>query len=417
MDAPVSQSASSPSGQAVGERRRLAILGCTGSVGRQTLDVVAAFPNRFAVVGLAARTDSEALRAQAVRFGIERPVAFERDGAAALVDLVTDPRVDLVVAASSGYGALAPTLAALQAGKTVALANKEVLVAAGELVMAEVSRGRGSLVPVDSEHAAIWQCLAGQLLAEHGTARIGQPPRSLRRLILTASGGPFRTLPPSELARATARAALEHPTWSMGNKVTIDSATLMNKGFEVIEARWLFGAELDQIEVVVHPQSVVHSLVEFADGSCLAQLASPDMRLPIQQALFWPERPPAPWPRLDWATARTLHFEPPDTERFPCLRLAYAAARRGGLVPAALIGADEEAVRLFLTGRIGFLDVPRLLERVVEEAPHDAVRDVELATEVALWGGRRVAELAKALPPPSHEPGALPRLERDPSAS
>jgi 1-deoxy-D-xylulose-5-phosphate reductoisomerase len=273
------------------------------------------------------------------------------------VSLATDPSVDLLVMASAGHAGIGPTLAGLQAGKQVALANKETIVCAGALVT-EAARAAGVTIrPIDSEHSAIWQCLD-----------FGRAAHRLRRLTLTASGGPFRTWPAEALASVTAAQALNHPTWRMGGKITIDSATLMNKGLEVIEAHWLFGAAYEQIDVLVHPQSIVHSLVEFIDGSVLAQLGLPDMRLPIHVALAYPERLPIDWPRLDLAAQARLDFEPPRLDAFPCLGLAYQAGRAGGIYPTVLSAADEVAVELFLAGGVPFSAIPAVIARALDDA-------------------------------------------------
>lgn len=342
--------------------KRIAILGSTGSIGRQTLEVVEANPSRFVVQALAAGRDAAGLLEQVRRFHPARACLADTEAAAGafpvpllcgtegLIALVTDPEVDLVVVATPGAAGLEPTLAAIRAGKEVALANKEVLVMAGEIVTAEAARCGVTLRPIDSEHSAIWQCLQGE------------ERRAVERIILTASGGPFRTWPREALARVTPKEALRHPTWRMGPKVTVDSATLFNKGMEIIEAHWLFGLPFARIEVVVHPQSIVHSLVEFHDGSVKAQLGFPDMRLPIQYALGYPERLPTRYTALDWKTAGPLTFEPVDVERFPCLRLAREAGEKGGTYPAVLAAADEVAVELFLRERIRFLDIPRWIE-------------------------------------------------------
>ena len=346
--------------------KSLAILGSTGSIGRQTLEVVAANPDRFRVVGLAAGRNASALAEQAAVFvparlclgdplapaqGLAGPILRGEEG---LVALASDPQVDLVVVATSGAAGFAPTLAAIRAGKEVALANKEVLVMAGELIMAEARRYQVTLRAIDSEHSAIWQCLQGEATG------------AVERLILTASGGPFRNHSREEMAQVTPDQALRHPTWNMGPKITIDSATLFNKGLEVIEAHWLFGLPYERIQVVVHPQSIIHSMVEFQDGSIKAQLGRPDMRLPIQYALGYPERLPHRYTEVNWATVGPLSFEPADETRFPCLRLAREAGQAGQTYPAVLAAADEVAVDLFLQGHIAFLDIPALIEGALE---------------------------------------------------
>jgi 1-deoxy-D-xylulose-5-phosphate reductoisomerase len=331
---------------------RLAILGATGSIGRQALEVVAAHPDRLRVTALACANDEQTLARLALQTGAAATALQSRDGDAALVELATRPDVDLVLVATPGIAGLAPTIAALEAGKRVALANKEVLVTGGHLV-APLAGGAGErLRPVDSEHCALWQCL------------VGTPPSEVRRVVLTASGGPFRERPIAQLASVTAEEALRHPTWKMGPKVTIDSATLANKGYEVVETRWLYDLPYDRIEIVVHPDSIVHALVEFVDGSVKAQLAEPDMRLPIQYALLW-QHAPSPARRLDWTAARTLRFTgAPDLERYPALAAVLETARSGGA--GAMIGlsaADEIAVERFLAGDLGFAEIAPLLRK------------------------------------------------------
>ncbi|MEW6280500.1 MAG: 1-deoxy-D-xylulose-5-phosphate reductoisomerase, partial [Candidatus Eremiobacterota bacterium] len=331
--------------------RGISLLGSTGSIGTQTLDVVAAAPDRFRVVALAARSRWQSLAEQALRFRPEMvAVADEsclaplRDaladtgvrvasGPSALEEVAAHPGAEMVLSSFVGMAGLLPTLAALEAGKTVALANKEALVVGGELVTAAARRHGTVLLPVDSEHSAVFQCLRGEA------------PESVARIVLTASGGPFRTLDRAALESVTAAQALKHPTWNMGAKITIDSSTLMNKGFEVLEAHHLFGLSLDQVDVWVHPQSIVHSLVEFVDGSVLAQLGPPDMRTPIQVALFYPERREPAWSRLTLEHCRLLTFESPRWEDFPCLGLAFEAGRAGGTLPAVLNAANEVAVQ------------------------------------------------------------------------
>jgi 1-deoxy-D-xylulose-5-phosphate reductoisomerase len=364
---------------------RLAILGSTGSIGRQTLDIVRAFPGRFRVLALAARQNTELLARQVTEFepaviyhqGAPRPELMGRD-LLEPCEMARLPEVDIVVVALSGEAGLLPTLAAAKAGKRIALANKESLVEAGEIITAEATRHGARLLPVDSEHSAIWQCLAGEASTPE-------------RLILTASGGPFRHLSREELRGVTAAQALCHPSWHMGEKVTVDSATLMNKGLEVIEAHWLFRMPIDRISVVVHPQSVVHSMVEFPDGAIKAQLGCPDMRLPIQYALCYPDRLPNSLPRLDFSKVRELVFEPPDVETFPCLKLAIAAATEGGTMPAVLSAADESAVGLFLRGRIGFTDISCLVERALTAhtpVPRPTIEDIMAA---ARWARQTVS--------------------------
>ena len=369
-----------------GERppRRVALLGSTGSIGRQTVEVLSAHPDAFTVVALASGSDGARLAEQAALLrpavvalsdvsalvGLDLPPGTERVGGAdALETLATRDDVDLVIVGTSGVVSLRPVLAALRAGKVVATANKETLVAGGHLVMplarglaAAVALARPSdpyasplawLRPIDSEHSAIWQCLVGESMA------------GVAALILTASGGPFLDATPAELAAVTPAQALRHPTWTMGAKITIDSATLANKGLEVIEAHWLYDVGYDAIEVVIHPQSVVHSAVRFVDGSLKAQLGTPDMRLPIQYALTYPDRRPSPAEPPDLVAAGRLDFRAPDEARFPALRIAREAGRMGARASAALISADEVAVARFLDGTLDFPGIPRLLEAAV----------------------------------------------------
>lgn len=375
---------------------RLAILGSTGSVGQQTLDVVRGLPGRFRVVGLAAGRNLGRLREQIEEF---RPLAvWARPGHEAdllagelgrehwrpMEELAVRPDVDVVVVATSGRAGLAATLAALEAGKAVALANKEVLAIGGPVVRAALDRG-GSLRPVDSEHSAIWQCLWGEA------------PEAVDTLTLTASGGAFRDLDAVALERVTPEQALAHPNWKMGPKVTVDSATLFNKGLEAIEARWLFDIPLDRIKVLQHRESIVHSLVTFTDGSVKAQLGEPDMRLPIQCALTYPDRADvAPAPPLDLARHGALHFGAIDGDRFPALGLALEAGRRDDTSAAALSGADEAAVEHFLAGRCRFTDIALLLERVLtdHEGRRDPTLDDLLAAEA--WGRQLVDDAVVA---------------------
>ena len=345
---------------------RIAVLGSTGSIGRQSLDVIAQFPDRFSVAALAAGQNADLLAQQVVTF---RPayVASERSnetleaaldscGArrASMEEVALADDVDLLLVGTAGAAGLLPTLRALDAGRPVAIANKEVLVMAGHLVR-KAMRGRDLLRPVDSEHSAIWQCLWGE--AGH----------DVRRILLTASGGAFRDFDQAQLAVVTPAQALNHPTWNMGAKITVDCATLMNKGMETIEAMWLFDVPMDRVEVVLHRESIVHSLVEFSDGSVKAQLGYPDMRLPIQCALAYPDRmPQPPVAPLDLASIGALHFGTPDSARFPCLRLAIEAGHTGGTMPAVMAAADEVAVAAFLSGRVGFLEIPSIIEAVME---------------------------------------------------
>jgi 1-deoxy-D-xylulose-5-phosphate reductoisomerase len=331
--------------------KRIALLGSTGSIGRQTLDVVRWHPDEFEVVALVAARPSDAFTTQVDEFRPPMVCLTGNDGASRLVDIACDPRVDLLVVATSGTVGFRPTLAALEEGKPVALANKETLIMAGHLVTAAAARSGAALLPIDSEHSAIWQCLQGE---EPYAERVA-------RLLLTASGGAFRDRSVDQLADVTPAEALKHPTWSMGPKITIDSATLMNKGLEVIEAHWLFDLEFDRIDVLIHHQSVIHSLVEFIDGSVKAQLGVPDMRLPIQYAMAHPRRLAAPPERLDLTAISSLTFSDVDRAKYPCLELAYTAGRGGGTYPTVLNAANEEAVARFLAHDLRFLDVPDLI--------------------------------------------------------
>ena len=387
-------------------RRRIAILGSTGSIGRQTLDVVRAYPDRFEVVALAARGNVALLADQAREFRPQMLACTAADpdtlrqldellpgalrGLESLTAAATHPAAEMVVAATSGLVGVLPTLAAIRAGKTIALANKETLVMAGHLVMPEARRRGVDVLPVDSEHSALWQCLRGERT------------REVRRLLITASGGPLRGLPLERMRDVTVEQALAHPTWRMGPKVTIDSATLMNKGLEVIEAHWLFDMPYDKIAVVVHPQSVIHSMVEFVDDSIKLQASLPSMHLPIQDALSYPDRlDRAGTPlahALRWPEVARLDFEDVDLDRFPCLRLAFAAGRRGGTAPAVLVGADETAVALFLRGDLRLTDIPALIETAL--ARHTVVDNPSLDDVLAAsaWAQDEVLRL-RGLPP------------------
>jgi len=370
--------------------KRLAVLGSTGSIGQQTLDVVRALPERFRVVGLAAGQNIDLLaeqigefRPQAVSCSLADRSWLSGTGCefVLLENIACHPDVDIVVMAISGADGLRPTLAAVQAGKNVALANKESLVAAGEIITGEAKRSGARILPVDSEHSAIWQCLNGE-------------QQEVSRIILTASGGPFRDYSEAQMKEVTVDQALKHPSWQMGRKVTVDSATLMNKGLEVIEARWLFDTPIDNITVLIHPQSIIHSMVEFIDGSVKAQLSYPDMRLPIQYALTYPDRIANPrLPRLDWSRLSSLTFEQPDLDKFPCLKLAVEAGKSGGTCPAVLGAADEVAVELFLSQRIRFVDMAPLIERVLEQHQVIAHPGLEEVMAADAWARERVLKL------------------------
>jgi 1-deoxy-D-xylulose-5-phosphate reductoisomerase len=354
--------------------KNICILGSTGSIGISSLEVISGFPDRFRPVCLTANRNIDALADQVRRYRPEAVAVLDPAAAAifrtrmngavnvhagteGLLQLVRRPDVDMVIGSMVGFAGLAPTVEALTLGKTVALANKETLVAAGEL-MTELARKHGAkLIPIDSEHSAILQCLAGE------------DPASVRRLILTASGGPFLDLDASEFPKVRVEDALRHPTWKMGRKITVDSATMMNKGLEVIEARWLFGLPAERIEVLIHPQSVIHSMVEFVDGSVKAQLGVPDMKIPIQYALTHPDRSQSSWRRLDFSAMADMTFRKPDTKKFRCLALAYRALEAGGSAPVVLNAANEVGVDLFLRGRLTFDRIPALIEEALDHLP------------------------------------------------
>ncbi len=385
--------------------QRLAVLGATGSIGTQTLDVVRLFPDRFDVRALTCGANVDRLaeqvrefRPRVVAVGTAERAEVLRDrlsdldvtvrvGEEGLCAVATRADVDAIMAAVVGFAGLAPVMAALDADKKVALANKETMVVGGPLVREVLDAGDGRLLPVDSEHSAIFQCLAGE--AE----------RTIETVVLTASGGPFRTRPADTFQDVTVEEALDHPNWSMGPKITIDSATMMNKGLEVIEARWLFDLEHDQIDVLVHPQSIVHSMVTFADGAVKAELGVPDMKVPIQYALSFPARWPAPHERLDWSELTRLEFEQPDTDKFPCLQLAYDALDAGGTAPAVLNAANEAAVSLFLDEQISFTDIPRAIEHTLGTMDRNGSPTLDDLYAADAAARRRVKELA---PPPSN---------------
>jgi 1-deoxy-D-xylulose-5-phosphate reductoisomerase len=382
--------------------KRVAILGSTGSIGRNALAVVDAHADRLQIVGLAAGENAELLASQIARYrpriaamatggavdrlkqsGAHARTTIAATGRDGLVAVASHPDADLVLCASSGTEALEAVLAAIEAGKTIALANKEVLVMAGSIVTGAAARRGVAILPVDSEHNAIHQALQGR-----GT-------RDVRRLILTASGGPFRGRPASELESVSAAEALKHPTWRMGRKITIDSATLMNKGLEVIEARWLFDVRASQIEVVIHPQSVIHSMVELVDGSIIAQLGITDMRLPIQYAFSYPERWSAMLPPLDLARASRLDFEVPDTDAFPCLALAYRALEAERSLPVVLNAANEIAVAGFLEGRIAFTAIPRVIGRTMDAHTPSQVATLAEVRAVDAWARQHAQEISR----------------------
>jgi 1-deoxy-D-xylulose-5-phosphate reductoisomerase len=411
--------------------KHLSILGSTGSIGRQTLSVVESLPNQFKIVALAAGTNlpellpqierhhpdlvsvaTPQLAGELSRFLNENGLAKHpqiHHGREGMLAVATHPQAEIVLSAAVGVVGLEATYEAVKQGRTVALSNKEVLVAAGELVMAAAAKSGRELLPVDSEHNAIHQCLRASKRVRPPVAQgesaspaafpIGfdpaiLPPKSfrandsraasqdslypeVRRIVLTASGGPFRKTPLAQLANVTIDQALAHPNWKMGNRITIDSATMMNKGFEIIEARWLFGMKPDQIDVIIHPQSVIHSFLEFIDGAVLAQLAPPDMRMPIQYALTYPDRIDSQQVQLDWSQLRRLDFQKASTRRFPCLRLAREAMKKGGALPCALNAADEVAVAAFLNHQLPFLAIPEVIEAVLSETPSKKFTSIE----------------------------------------
>lgn len=378
-------------GDVMNTRKGLAVLGSTGSVGVNTLDVVTSHPDQFDVITLAAHSNLDLIEQQARQFRPRLAVLYDDEKAALLrqrlrgLDIEVDGSieglcraatysgVELLVSAVVGAIGLLPTIRAVTAGIDVALANKETLVMAGELVIRPDKPNWGRIIPVDSEHNAIFQAL-------HGHQR-----SALRRLLLTASGGPFRTWPSEAMQHVSVAEALNHPNWKMGRKITIDSATMMNKGLEVIEAHHLFQVPVDQVQVVVHPQSIIHSMVEFHDGSVLAQLGIPDMRIPISYALAYPERLPNALPPLNLFDIQTLHFYPPDFQRFPCLQLAFEAARAGGTVPAVLNAANEVAVQAFLDETIAFLDIPTVIEATMAQHTPEPIMAAEVAIQADRW--------------------------------
>ncbi|NLP18217.1 MAG: 1-deoxy-D-xylulose-5-phosphate reductoisomerase [Firmicutes bacterium] len=381
-------------------KKQISILGSTGSIGRQTLDVIRSFPDRFRVRALTGHKNAALLSEQVKAFNPELAVLTDPDsaqelsrllagcstkilsGEEGLLEAAVYPGTDLLVTAVVGFAGLKPTLAAIDAGLDIALANKETLVAAGKIVTTRAAKKGVSIIPIDSEHSAIFQCLQGN------------NPRYLKRILLTASGGPFRRHTREELARVTPRQALQHPNWSMGAKITIDSASMMNKGLEVLEAHWLFDISLSSIDVLVHPQSIIHSLVEFTDGSVLGQLGPPDMRLPILYALSYPERLSNTLPKLD-LIGRELSFFPPDKDRFPCLAYAYEAGEVGGTLPAVINAANEMAVAAFLGEKIGFLDIPGVIRKIMDL--HQVIKEPDLDDifSADLWARQSAERIIK----------------------
>lgn len=388
--------------------KAISLLGSTGSIGTQTLDIAAQYPEQFQIVGLAAGNNVTMLAEQIRQFRPAIAAIHNPEKLAELQDLLTglDPMpillageagiievarwdtAEVVVTGIVGCAGLLPTIAAITAGKDIALANKETLIAGGPVVLPLVQKHGVKLLPADSEHSAIFQCLQGV------------PDKGLRRIILTASGGSFRDLPVEKLAHVTVADALKHPNWSMGRKITIDSATLMNKGLEVIEAHYLFGVDYDQIDIVIHPQSIIHSMIEVQDTSVLAQLGWADMRLPLLYALSYPERLSTNWEPLDLVKVGSLTFREPDHQKYPCMGLAYAAGRAGGCMPAVLNAANEQAVALFLEERIGFLDIPRLIEQVCDRytTQNSATPTLEEIIAADQWARHEVLVAAQKLP-------------------
>ncbi len=405
--------------------KALSVLGSTGSIGTQTLELAEEFPDRFRVVALTAGKNLDLLVSQIQRHAPEvvaladvellselqqrlndleptaRPARLPElvGGTDGLCTAAAWPTADLVVTGIVGCAGLLPTLAAVRAGKDLALANKETLIAAGPVVLPELEKSGSRLLPADSEHSAIFQCLQGTPWADTARLSTGHPTPGLRRIQLTASGGAFRDWAPEDLHKATVADATSHPNWSMGRKITVDSASLMNKGLEVIEAHYLFGLDYDAIEIVIHPQSIIHSMVELADSSVLAQLGWPDMKLPILYCLSWPERLETPWRRLDLTAVGSLTFRAPDPARYPCMELAYAAGRAGGTMPAVLNAANEQAVALFLEERVQFLDIPKLIDRVCDRHRIDLMTNPSLDEVLAVdaWARQAVHEAAARL--------------------
>ena len=372
-------------------KKGIVILGCTGSIGKQTLDTVRAFPDRFNVVGLAAGHNFKLLKEQIeefkprLTFSANDTVSRDLSDLAKVIpmeDMVCDPEVAVVMVGTTGRAGLLPTIKALEEQRTVCLANKEVITMAGDMVTRLAREKGGTLLPVDSEPSAIWQCLRGE-------------EQTIRRLIITASGGPFRNTPTNELERVTPEQALAHPTWKMGRRITVDSSTMMNKGFEVIEAHWLFNVAWEQIEVVIHPQSLIDSMVEFNDGSVKAQLSPPDMRLPIQYALLYPERHNNDSiPRLDTSIATSMTFEPLNPRQYPCFDQAVQAGKQSGTYPAVLTAADEVAVHFFLEGRIAYTDIPKIVGGVLETHISSSTGNLEDILEADEWARNRATEIA-----------------------
>ena len=380
--------------------KAISVLGSTGSIGTQTLEIAEEFPDQFNVVALAAGKNLDLLTKQIQTHNPEivalaseelipelnnrlNTIAIDQipelvGGTDGLNRAAAWDHADLVVTGIVGCAGLLPTLAAIKAGKDLALANKETLIAAGPVVLPELKRSGSRLLPADSEHSAIFQCLQGTPWAENARLSTGIPTPGLRRIQLTASGGAFRDWSTEDLKKATVKDATNHPNWSMGKKITVDSATLMNKGLEVIEAHYLFGLDYEQIEIVIHPQSIIHSMIELADSSVLAQLGWPDMRLPILYSMSWPNRLETPWKRLNLTEVKELTFQTPNTDKYPCMDLAYSAGKTGGTMPAALNAANEEVVAQFLDEKVHFVDIPKIIEKACESHKDDLIRQPSL---------------------------------------
>ena len=403
--------------------KAISVLGSTGSIGTQTLQIAKEFPEHFKVVALTAGQNLDLLieqikthQPEVVGLAKESNVSEleerlncleQEERPKRLPQLVGGPEglniaaswdhADLVVTGIVGCAGLLPTLAAIKAGKDIALANKETLIAAGPVVLPELKRSGSRLLPADSEHSAIFQCLQGTPWAENARLSTGIPTPGLRNLQLTASGGAFRDWSASDLQNATVKDATSHPNWSMGRKITVDSATLMNKGLEVIEAHYLFGLDYDHIEIIIHPQSIIHSMIELADSSVLAQMGWPDMKLPILYAMSWPNRIETPWKRLSLAELKQLTFKEPDTAKYPCMQLAYSAGKSGGTMPAVLNAANEQAVALFLNEEIPFLSIPKLIETTCEKHKNELKAMPQLSDVIAVdkWARNQVLEIAQ----------------------
>ncbi len=403
--------------------KAISVLGSTGSIGTQTLEIAEEFPEEFKVVALTAGKNLDLLLKQIKVHQPEVVALPEETNVLKLRDLLNDldltdrPKqlpelfsglegleiaaswepADIVITGIVGCAGLLPTLAAIKAGKDIALANKETLIAAGPVVLPELKRSGSRLLPADSEHSAIFQCLQGTPWAENARLSTGIPTPGLRNIQLTASGGAFRDWSTNDLRKVTVEDATSHPNWSMGRKITVDSATLMNKGLEVIEAHYLFGLDYENIEIVIHPQSIIHSMIELADSSVLAQMGWPDMKLPILYAMSWPNRIATPWKRLNLAEIQHLSFKAPDTTKYPCMRLAYSAGKSGGTMPAVLNAANEEAVALFLKEKIHFLNIPKLIESTCEKHINELRLDPNLSDIIYVdqWARKEVQELAQ----------------------